>query len=103
MKKSIIALSTMLFLAVGVANAQTEKSVKEAQQTQVVEQDKVEVSQDDLPVTLQEVLKSDRFNSWDVSKIYEVTKGKEKTYEVILMNGEKKATYKFDAEGKTIG
>lgn len=105
MKKSIIVLSTMLFLAVGVANAQTEKvAVKEAQQTQVVDQDKkVEIKQDALPVKVQEVLKSDRFNTWDISKVYETAKGEEKVYEVVLQNGEKKATYKFDADGKTIG
>ena len=105
MKKSIIALSTMLFLAVGVANAQTEKTVKEAApQTQTVDQDKkVEIKQEALPEAVLDVLKSDRFNTWDVSRVYESMKGDKKIYEVVLMNGEKKATYKFDEEGKTIG
>ena len=122
MKKSIIALSAMLFLAVGVSNAQTEEvvvteapqveavaveeaeEVNETVQAQVADQeDRVEIKQDDLPVKVQEILKSDRFNTWDVSKVYETSKDEKKVYEVVLQNGEKKATYKFDAEGKTIG
>ena len=124
MKKSIIALSTILFLAVGVSNAQTsEATANEAQATQAVKPDeqveavqaeaevvevveqesKKEIKQDDLPAKVQEVLKSDRFNTWDVSKVYETSKDEKKVYEVVLMNGEKKATFKFDEDGKTIG
>lgn len=104
MKKSIIALSAMLFLAVGVSNAQTEKVVKETKETHVVEQDtKVEIKAEALPDEVLEVLKSDRFNTWDISRVYETAKGDKKIYEVVLKNGEKKATYKFDEEGKTIG
>src|SRR5690554_7714325 len=124
MKKSIIALSTILFLAVGVSNAQTsEATANEAQATQAVNPDeqveavqaeaevvevverasKKEIKQDDLPAKVLEVLKSDRFNTWDVSKVYETSKDEKKVYEVVLMNGEKKATFKFDEDGKTIG
>jgi len=124
MKKSIIALSTILFLAVGVSNAQTsEATANEAQATQAVKPDeqveavqaesevvevveqesKKEIKQDDLLAKVQEVLKSDRFNTWDVSKVYETSKDEKKVYEVVLMNGEKKATFKFDEDGKTIG
>lgn len=105
MKKSIVALSAVMFLAIGVANAQTEKNVKEAQQTQQVDQtrEKVEIKRDALPEQVKEVIKSDRFNSWDVSKVYETTERNQKVYEVVFKNGEKTATYKFDEEGKTIG
>lgn len=129
MKKSIIALSTMFLLAIGVANAQTAETtevevvenVQDAVEVQpadavadeavvieteevVVEQNekKLEIKPDALPSKVQEILKSDRFNTWDVSKAYEKTddEGK-KVYEVVLTNGEKKATYNFDAEGNT--
>lgn len=128
MKKSIIALSTMFLFAIGVANAQTESTeaadvqeVVEVQEADAVVQDqavvaaevvaeqveqdaKTEIKADALPDKVQEILKSDRFNTWDVSKAYEMTDDKDrKIYEVVLTNGEKKATYKFDAEGKTIG
>lgn len=100
----------MFLLAIGVANAQTEKTaVANVQETEVVaqeqvEQEKAEIKHDALPSKVQEVLKSDRFNTWEVSKAYEMTDKKDKkVYEVVLTNGEKKATYKFDAEGKTIG
>lgn len=105
MKKSIIALSAVMFLAIGVANAQTEKNTHEAQPTQQVDQtrDKVEIKRDALPERVKEVIKSDRFNTWDVSKVYETTEKNKKVYEVVFKNGEKTATYKFDEEGKTIG
>ncbi len=108
----------MFLLAIGAANAQTETTqVANVQETEVqesvatdvqieqVEQDeKSEIKFDALPSNVQEVLESDRFNTWDVSKVYEMTDEKDKkVYEVVLTNGEKKATYKFDAEGKTIG
>ena len=120
MKKSIIALSTMLFLAVGVSNAQTQESVvNETEQSELVQEatepqnveeaeavdqdNKVEIKKEALPEAVLDILKSDRFNTWDVSRAYEIVKGDKKIYEVVLMNGEKKATYKFDEEGKTIG
>ncbi len=105
MKKSIIVLSTMFLLAVGTANAQTEKTepAKVQQTERVQDEKKMEIKQDALPAKVQETLKSDTYKSWEVSKVYETTKGKAKMYEVVLMNGEKKATYTFDAEGKTIG
>ena len=95
----------MFLLAVGTANAQTEKTepAKAQQIEQVQDEVKTEIKQDALPAKVQETLKSDKFQSWDVSKAYEMTKGKERMYEVVLSNGEKTATYTFDSEGKTIG
>lgn len=125
MKKSIIALSTMFLFAIGVAQAQTAETnemVENVQQVQAeevqaveevvvteieavaVEQDqkRLEIKADALPAKVQETLKSDRFNTWQVSQAFEITGDKDqKLYEVVLTNGEKKATYKFDAEGNT--
>lgn len=125
MKKSIIALSTMFLFAIGVAQAQTAETnemVENVQQVQAeevqaveevvvteteavaVEQDqkRLEIKADALPAKVQETLKSDRFNTWQVSQVYEITGDKDqKLYEVVLTNGEKNATYKFDAEGNT--
>jgi len=125
MKKSIIALSTMFLLAIGISHAQTAEKTDMVENVQqkvqpadavieevvateteavIIEQDekKLEIKADALPAKVQEILKSDRFNTWDVSKTYEMTDDKgQKLYEVVLTNGEKKATYKFDAEGNT--
>jgi len=106
MKKSIIAISAMIILSAGVATAQVEEreGVEAVQVEQVQQEEKTEIKEADLPEEVKEILNSDRFNTWDVSRVYEMTNAKkEKIYEVVLKNGEKNATFKFDAEGKTIG
>lgn len=105
MKKSIIALSTVFLLSVGVASAQTEKTEKTPVATeQVQQQNQVEIAADKLPATVQKTLQSEKFKDWKVGKAYEInTDAKQKMYEVVLINGEKKATYKFDENGKVVG
>lgn len=103
MKKSIIALSAMFLLTVGVVNAQVEE-VETVKVVKVQQDEKTEITKADLPEKVIEILESDRFNTWDVTRVFEMTNDKkEKVYEVVLKNGEKKATFKFDAEGNTKG
>ena len=105
MKKSIIALSTVFLLSIGVASAQEHKTEKAPAATEQVQQEKqVEIAADKLPATVQNTLKSEKFKDWKVANAYEInTDAKQKMYEVVLTNGEKKATYKFDENGKVVG
>ncbi len=105
MKKSIIALSTVLLLSAGVASAQTGKTEKAFVATEQVQQEKqVEIEADKLPDAVQKTLLSEKFQDWKVGKAYEInTDSKQKMYEVVLTNGEKEATYKFDENGKVVG
>lgn len=105
MKKSIIALSTVFLLSVGVASAQVTKTEKPVTATEQVQQEKqVEIAADKLPASIQSTLKTEKFSDWKVGKAYEIkTDANQKMYEVVLTNGEKKATYKFDENGKVVG
>jgi uncharacterized protein YxeA len=108
MKKSIIAFGTLFFLAIGIANAQTEKDQEDMDNPaieQEVVQERTEIEQKDLPKMVKNTLKSEKFNGWKVDKAYKMKDGREMVYEVELMNEkmeEKKATYKFNEDGEVI-
>lgn len=108
MKKSIIALSVAVLLSAGVASAQTQRTDQQKAATEQVQkpdqQKQVEISKDKLPESVQKTLQSAKFKDWEVSKVYRVGEESVKpTYKVVLVNGEKKAEYKFDESGAVIG
>lgn len=105
MKKSLIALSTVFLLSIGVATAQVQqKDNVKAKTEQVQKQVKqVEISTEKLPAAIQKTLETEKFADWKISKAYKVdVKSANPEYKVVLTNGEKKAEYTFDKNGKIV-
>lgn len=103
MKKSLIALSTVFLLSIGVATAQVQQK-DNAKTEQVQKQVKqVEISTEKLPAAIQKTLETEKFADWKISKAYKVdVKSANPEYKVVLTNGEKKAEYTFDKNGKIV-
>ncbi len=103
MKKPLIALATIFILSAGAVSAQIEESETNSESIeQVTQQEKKEVKKEELPEKVQTALKSDDYKGWTVNKAYETKNGDEMMYEIVLTNGEQKATYTFDEKGNTI-
>lgn len=103
MKKLMITAAALMLLTYG-ASAQTEKTVKDNKATEEVQQqeERTKIERDQIPNAVKETLNQVEYKDFEIDSAYKIKKGDRTYYEVVVTNGEKRSTFKFDEEGKKV-
>jgi len=99
MKKVMFALLA-LTVSASVVSASTIKSNDATSIVNVIEDEKVKISPEELPDAVKTALNSPDFTGWQINAAYKYTESG--MYEVELKNGAETTTVKFDQDGKQV-
>lgn len=112
MKNLIIAcLSLFLGLLAVDASAQNERSRSvempeqspmERTRSPMQDKEKTSINVNQLPAAVRTALSSDRYNSWEVSEAWKITKDGKTFYQVKSTRGNDTETFKFDEKGQLV-
>ena len=99
MKRIFVSFIVMIFLGTFSLTAAPKEFAKTYQITQ--DDDKSEISYEDLPEAVQKALEDEKYTDWTIEKIFKVTNKSDNSvyYSVELSSGEKSSTVKFDESG----
>ncbi len=107
MNSKVLFFIMFLGLASFSVNAQTTPPVKETDRTEMkkdkqMNDDRVELTQSQLPQSIQTNLTSDSYKGWDFKKAYRVKTATGEHYEIIVKRGDEKTTLKMDKDGNVV-
>lgn len=110
MKNLIITCITVCLGFLGFdGSAQVERTQPTQTPTQMErdrqrqdDKNRTSITQDQLPMSVRTTLSSDRYNTWQVSEAWKVTKDDKTYYEVRSSRGNNNETFKFDENGRLV-
>lgn len=107
MKSKVLFFIMFLGLASLSVNAQTAAPAQEMEKVEMqnevqMNDERVELTQEQLPQTIQNTLSTDTYKDWTFKKAYHVKSATGEHYEIIVKRGEEKTTLKMDKEGNVV-